>query len=518
MEKTSIPGKSMRKRKIVNDIKVYVINLTLLAFSWGGFSRCRLANSDTLWGEIDPGATLISRLSNFRWLGYVGDAFSYRILHFYPFEHRTLSILLFVMVLAAALLMMQLTFTRVLNVQNWSLKQKTIFLAATSLCFINVLTSELFYFTESFLIFKASIALAMLGCLLYSRKHYVIGSVLLFLAPMFYQMSCIYAALVLCTLAYLESINENWGQIARKEFGYLCFAMSGGVLNYLTGPWIDSKISQKVGYDILPSKQIQSDSLLWLVQNILRQLKELYESSLGLMIPLWLPLFFSLVLTGMVVRGIFLVGRKADLRIYILYKVVSFFLMCGMAAISFQGEFVCRVTAPFYTMQAMNTLTALYWLERAKERKVRCDVRKVAGIVITGYLALQYFFIQAVVSNRMVSENLDIWYANQILNIVEKYEEKTGTKVEAAAFCVDSDYSAYYDQVHYYHSAINSRVAGQGTYSLVETVASWRDIDLERGEMDEAVYEEFFEGKNWDAFDSEEQVVIQNGNLYVCVY
>lgn len=66
MEKTSIPGKSMRKRKIVNDIKVYVINLTLLAFSWGGFSRCRLANSDTLWGEIDPGATLISRLSNFR--------------------------------------------------------------------------------------------------------------------------------------------------------------------------------------------------------------------------------------------------------------------------------------------------------------------------------------------------------------------------------------------------------------------------------------------------------------------
>ena len=268
MEKTSIPEKSMRKRKIVNDIKVYVINLTLLAFSWGGFSRCRLANSDTLWGEIDPGATLISRLSNFRWLGYVGDAFSYRILHFYPFEHRTLSILLFLMVLAAALLTMQLTFTRVLNVQNWSLKQKTIFLAATSLCFINVLTSELFYFTESFLIFKASIALAMLGCLLYSRKHYVIGSVLLFLAPMFYQMSCIYAALVLCTLAYLESINENWGQIVRKEFGYLCFAMSGGVLNYLTGPWIDSKISQKVGYDILPSKQIQSDSLLWLVQNI----------------------------------------------------------------------------------------------------------------------------------------------------------------------------------------------------------------------------------------------------------
>lgn len=341
-------------------LKLYLCNLVMLFLVWGGFSRCRLANSDTLWGEIDPGATLISRLSNFRWLGYVGDAFSYYILHYYPYEHRTLSILLFLIVLAASLLLMQLTFTRVLQVRNWPSRRKVVFLAATSLCFLNVLTSELFYFTESLLIFKASLLLAMAGCFLLSRRHYAVGTILLFLAPMFYQMSCIYAALVLCALAYLESEGKGFCQIFGRELGYLCAAMAGGILNYLTGPLLDATISRRVGYEILPSKQIQNESLSWLMQNVLRQLRELYESSLGLMMPLWLPLLFSLVMTVLAVCGICLAGEKEDVGIYFLYKIVSFLLMCGMAVVSFQGEFVCRVTAPFYTMQAMNALVTLY--------------------------------------------------------------------------------------------------------------------------------------------------------------
>lgn len=517
MEKT---GKMIRLKTWVGSsgyLKLYLGNLITLFLVWGGFSRCRLANSDTLWGEIDPGATLISRLSNFRWLGYVGDAFSYYILHYYPYEHRTLSILLFLIVLAASLLLMQLTFTRVLQVRNWPSRRKVVFLAATSICFLNVLTSELFYFTESLLIFKASLLLAMAGCFLFSRRHYAVGTVLLFLAPMFYQMSCIYAALVLCALAYLESEGKGFCQIFGRELGYLCAAMAGGILNYLTGPLLDATISRRVGYEILPSKQIQNESLSWLMQNVLRQLRELYESSLGLMMPLWLPFLFSLVMTVMAVCGICLAGEKEDVGIYFLYKIVSFLLMCGMAVVSFQGEFVCRVTAPFYTMQAMNALVTLYWMNRAGKR-IRRWAWKPVCISVLGYLALQCFFIQAVISNRMVSENLDILYANQILDIVEKYEKQTGCKIKTAAFCVDSNYSVYYDQVNYCHSAVNSRVAGQGTYSLVETVASWRGMSLGRGEMDEKVCEEYFAGRNWDTFDPEEQVVILDGNLYVCVY
>lgn len=493
---------------------MYGMDLILLGLSWGGFFRCRLADSDTLWGNIDPGATLISRRSNFRWLGYIGDSFSYQILNYYPYEHRVLSFALFLIVLAAALLFLQLTFRDTLSISHWDRKWKIVYLAITSLCFINVLSSELFYFTESYLIFKASLLAAMAGCFLFGRKHYVTGTVLFFVAPMFYQMSSIYAALVLCTLAYLEEEGKGFLRICQKEFAYLLAALAGGVLNYVTGPWICQKISRRVGFDISPSKQIRQESMLETLKKVMPQLRELYESSLGLMMPVWLPAIFSLLITGLVLYILVRMGDKQQIGIYLIYKVVSFALMCGMSVVSFQNEFVCRVTAPFYTMQAMNALIALFYLKRAGKQAAEW----IAEAAVIGYLAMQCFFIQIIISNRILSENLDILYANQVLDYVKKYEEQTGKKVFDAAFCADSSCSEYYEQVNYCHSAINSRIAGKATYSLVETVALWRGMDLGRGEMDSRVYEEYFAGKNWDSFDPEEQIVIMNGTLYWCVF
>lgn len=495
----------------------YFLNLILLGLTWGGFVRCRLADSDTLWGELNPESTLIARLSNFRWLGYVGDWISYNVFHFYPYEHRTVSLGLFLAFLAAALIFLQYTFSRVLLWKSNGLRERLIFSAITALCFINVLTSELFYFTESFLIFEFSLLLTMVGCFLFSRRQYIWGWIFLVLAPMFYQMSCIYAALVLCTLAYLESREESFGRLFGKEVCYLCAAMFGGILNYLTGPWIDAQISARIGYDILPSKQISTGDLSWLIFSVPRQIENLYESSLGLMMPLWLPLLFSVAVTVIAVLGVLHVGKKTDLAVYILYRAVLFLLMCGMPVVSFQGEFVCRVLAPFYVMQAMSALTAFYWLKKYGEGKVRY-AGKIFATAVAGYLAVQCFFIQAIISNRVLSENLDILYANEVLNLIEKYEEETGNAVTEASFCVDSNYSASYEQVYYCHTAVNSRIAGRATYSLLETVASWRGMHVGRGETNQQIYEQYFAGKNWDHFEPSEQVIIENGVLYWCVF
>lgn len=509
----------MTLKRTIQYIKWYLLDAAFLFLSWGNFVHCKLANSDTLWGNIDPGATLIARISNFRWLGYLGDYVSYYVLHFYPYEHQSLSLAMFLLVLSAALLLLQLTFVRIPGIADRSKWGKMVFLAVTSLCFVNVLIAELFYFTDTYLVFKASLLFAMAGCFLFSRRHYITGAVLLFLAPMFYQICCIYAALVLCTLAYLETQGQSFSAIIRREFGYLSAAVMGGVVNYLTGSRMDAVISGRLGFDILPSKQVQSNSLGWVVCNVFRQFREMYESSLGLMIPVWLPLLFSLVMTGTALLAILRFGTKRDAGIYVLYRMVSFILMCGIPVASFQGEFAGRVIAPFYTMQAMNAIAALFWLTKVPEQELRLHQwkRAVQGTAI-GYLLLQCFFIQSIIANRYLSENLDISYANQILDYVVKYEARTGCKVEAAAFCVDSNYSNCYAQVHYAHSAANSRIAGVGTYSLVETVASWRNMHLGRGTMDPKVYEEYFEGKDWDHFDPEEQLVVADGVLYGCVY
>jgi hypothetical protein len=42
--------------------------------------------------------------------------------------------------------------------------------------------------------------------------------------------------------------------------------------------------------------------------------------------------------------------------------------------------------------------------------------------------------------------------------------------------------------------------------------------DLSRTEMDPAIYEKYFKGRNWDYFDADEQVVIQGDTVYWCIF
>jgi hypothetical protein len=36
--------------------------------------------------------------------------------------------------------------------------------------------------------------------------------------------------------------------------------------------------------------------------------------------------------------------------------------------------------------------------------------------------------------------------------------------------------------------------------------------------MNDDIYKEFFEGKNWTSFDEDEQIVIQDDTAYICVF
>ena len=515
---------------------------------------------------------MISRMSNFRWLGYVGDAFSYYVLHYYPYEHQTLSILLFLVVLALALLFLQRTFAPLLDWEHLGTQRRLVFWGITSLCFVNVLTAELFYFTESFLIFKTSLLLAMVGCWMMSRRRYAGGVILLFLAPMFYQMAGVYAALVLCALAYLEEKGEPSRQLTRKLILYMAAALAGVVIDYGTGNWIVKQISRRVGYDIIPGKSVSIGSFSEYVSNLTRGLHQLYESSLGLMMPVWLPLLFSLVISAVVIVQVCRFGNRQMLGLYLLYKVGSFLLMCCIEIISPPTEFVCRVICPFYTMQSMNALIAWYWICRGRDRGrmsrsgaaeewkedsgINCtawseknDARfpnrneneklihdeaaekernalhdrqdrleQLVVLMVTGYVLAQIFFAQIIIANRLLSETLDIQYAEEILDYIADYEEENGTDITEVSFCVDDNYNAYYPQVNYCHTAINYRIAGEATYSLVETVAGWSGRHVGRGSMSQEVYEEYFAGKNWECFQPEEQIVVLDGIMYCCVY
>lgn len=499
----------MKNRQIAAHswLRQYIVDLIILVMVWGGYYRCVLSNSDSLWGELSPDSTLAGRLINFRWLGYVLDRISFS-LGYYPFEHQKLSLGLFLLVMAAALVLMQRTFTIVLRERLQTDKDKAIYIVITALCYVNVLIAEMFYFTEAYLNFKSALFLAMLGCYLYSRRHYAIGSISIFAASMFYQVTMVQAAIVLCTLAFLEEKGEFSLRLVRKELVYILVPMGAGVLNLLSGAYVLSLFGQALdeSYDV--AKYVV-DIRKTFVPEFRTEMVSLYESGLGLMIPVFLPLLFSLVMTVAVLVAIHRNGKV--LLSYVIYKVVAFGLVLCLQILEDPREFIPRMVWVFFVMQSMNALLALYYTDHAR-------LRRGLQYIGVGYVLANAFFIQVIIANRVLSENLDLIYVNKVIDYILAYEEETGEEITNIAFRNDAHAENYYEQVYFCKNAINRRGYLEHAYSIVEIVARDRDLSFEWSDMDEAIYAAQFEGRDWNDLNLEEQTYVQDGTMYICIF
>lgn len=530
----------MMKRKRPGYLKLYLMDLLILIMAYGGFYRCRLANSDTLWGELRPDYALDSEIINFRWGAFLLDTLSYRT-GIYPYEHQTFFIILFIVVLAAALLILQLIFIPLfpfsaaeLETLTGSSEQEESyrihpegnsrmpgageeicwigFIAITALCFVNVLFSEYFYFTQSFLTYKGAILLCLLGCLLYRRKHYLWGSVLLLLMPSFYQIDCLWAALILMTAALLEEKGRFSKKLIRKELTAILVPFASGFLNYATGPALVSMTNRLTGLDLHPAKTILTGSVSEIIGSMIPQFRLLYESSLELMAPVYIPFLFSVAVIGITL--ILLVRRRMwnELGTFVLYEVISFAVMCSLQIMSSAEDFTPRIICPFYVMQSMHALATL---SLAADYKICRDLTACLSVL---YLCIQIFFLQIIIENRVLSENLDTICAETILDKVDQYERETGITVTRASFCNDPDCAPYYPEVYYHRSAINRRLYGDASYTITETMAEKRGKHFELVYDDDIVYRELFGSTDWDTFNPDEQVIIRGNTLYVCSF
>ena len=54
-------------------------------------------------------------------------------------------------------------------------------------------------------------------------------------------------------------------------------------------------------------------------------------------------------------------------------------------------------------------------------------------------------------------------------------------------------------------------------YCIIEALNYYCDRKFERTLMTEEVYNEYFEGKDWEAY-SDEQIVLKGDTMYICTY
>lgn len=143
------------------------------------------------------------------------------------------------------------------------------------------------------------------------------------------------------------------------------------------------------------------------------------------------------------------------------------------------------------------------------------DMKRLLTIGCAAYLVVQLLFAQFIVSNRFVSNTLDEVYVNMAYQEILKYEEETGVEVTGLAVIDDAYAPDHYEEVSYKSGQINERCLGTVTNSLVWAITKRR---FEIAPMDETVYKQYFEGKDWNYLNLQEQLIIIGDTAYWCIF
>jgi hypothetical protein len=488
--------------KYKTDLKLFMADLAMLLMAYGGFYRDGFGN-DTLFQMVDPYAGISTWRSNGRYLAFLLNDLLYKA-GFTATDHYKLCFAAFLLLLAFSILIIQKTLFP-LTGEHDSTLEKLGFLAATGLLYVNVLFTEDFMFTECFLVYPFAYILASLAVWLILRKNHTLwGIILLTASSMFYQVALVQAAMILAAGYLLKEKGQYSLRLLRTEF-----ISAAGIVALLVLNYYSSKFLALLG--IISTSQKNAGLSTGLHEKVLylfQQMKELLESSLQLLPPVYLPLLVLILLVVFPIC-VFIKNKNKQLVSFVLFLLLMAILINLIPFIQTSAGFNPRVVFVFYT--AVGTLFLISSPYCGKKFQ-----RSISGVFVI-FLLIQTVFCNVIMANHYLSNQLDLAYTQQVFNKVCKYEQETGIKVTRFSAVTDSNSPNSYDCVQFKRDQINERSLSIEPYSLYRMIAGSTE-DLSRTEMDPAIYEKYFKGRNWDYFDADEQVVIQGDTVYWCIF
>lgn len=147
-------------------------------------------------------------------------------------------------------------------------------------------------------------------------------------------------------------------------------------------------------------------------------------------------------------------------------------------------------------------------------RKIYINITSVILIVLLG---VNIWSIQGIILDHFSTNKIDQEYAFNIYMEIKSYEEKTGITIENIATINDMVPSWKNHFIRYYSHNVNERafINDWSDVSLLNYVSS---RNFKKIEMDPLVYKKYFEGKDWNYYNPQEQLYFDGSTLYWCKY
>ena len=115
------------------------------------------------------------------------------------------------------------------------------------------------------------------------------------------------------------------------------------------------------------------------------------------------------------------------------------------------------------------------------------------------------------------SNSLDKDYALNVAAKIHDYEKETGVSVKKIAIKEDEKPQQKYRSTRYYNNQLGRRIMNVD-YANYQMINYLGRLQMEKIDFPSKIYKEYFNQKNWEVEDLDQQLIIKGDTAYLMLY
>lgn len=459
--------------------------------------------------HMDPVANNVGNLAS----GRLGDYFVNSLANLFHINYVDYQPVFIVLLIAALAVCSELIFNHYVTIMNQEIAndRKILLRLAIFLMFCNVFIIEWFVFVE--MTFSWSLSVLFMACAVLqigkdnNLPKMALCTLYMIISVSFYQSTISFFV----SFALLGIYIAHDGVLTKKSFiesvkVLICGGFAGAI-NILT-----LKILQATGmaYKTGRTDSLTTEELIRNTKAIIHVIKDTIINAYGL-----LPRYSVLMILIVLVVLVCISGGNAKLRVG---DYIYMLLALGMCILVVYSPHL--LTADLWITQRsvvgfwiILTLPAVIILIKNENK----TIGRIAILVLSLFIVLNVSMIQQISANVIAGNRVDEEFSYLVQNEIAKYEEENGVKIEKIAVANDVRPSYHYRSIDFASMNLMTR-SFCVSWGGVESINYYNKTNYKKVEMDEIIREKYFEGRDWDCMDLEEQLAFDGDTLYMIAY
>ena len=143
--------------------------------------------------------------------------------------------------------------------------------------------------------------------------------------------------------------------------------------------------------------------------------------------------------------------------------------------------------------------------------------KKFGNCLLVLIFVSNIFYMQNMLTNTRVVNAIDFVEGEQISRSIMEYEKDSENRITKVGIAYDNCPTYYHSISQYANFQLGARILATD-YSGYRLIGYILNRSLERVSVPVEIYERYFENKDWDTLNIEDQICFDGDTIYWCIY